>query len=360
MLIEHVATSPALARAIAAIEIADWIALDTEFMRERTYFAKLCLVQIATADAIWIIDPLAVEVAPLLDVLYRPRPLKVLHAARQDIELFFDLRGNAPPAIFDTQVAAAFLGFDDQIGYGNLVKAITDHVLPKTQTRTNWTARPLSADQVAYAADDVRYLRVVYEKLRADLIAAGRMPWAEEECARLSDSTLYAQPLERVHLRIKSGQLLPPAAQHRLRDLAVWREQTARTRDLPRSWIITDQDLLTIAQHPPNSPTELVRDVPASKPWQGDIINVLQHAAGDETTRLWPAVTRWDPAQNKQLSHLSAVVRNTAAEHRISASLLATRKDLERLLSGNTDIAAMQSWRRSLIGERLLAVLSAG
>lgn len=350
-----------LEEAVASIAREPWIALDTEFMRERTYFAQLCLIQIATGDTVFIIDPLAIgDIAPLVDVLYRETPIKVLHSARQDLELLYDLRNAAPPAIFDTQIAAGFLGYDDQIGYANLVSAVTGTVLAKTQTRTNWAARPLSAEQLVYAADDVLHLRRVYEVFVRELQARGRYEWAVEECARLSDDELYAVSLDRVHLRIKQGHLLPAGAQHRLRALAIWRERTARVRDLPRSWVLSDADLMALAQTSPQDLAAAIGATPAARPWQEELLAVLPGPeAPDPARAYWPTVTRWDSEQNKSLARLNAIVRNCAAENKISATLLATRRDLESLLSGARDVAALRGWRRPVIGERLLAALSA-
>ena len=167
----------ALRALCARLAGAEWIALDTEFMRVRTYSARLCLIQVATPEVIACIDPLAVNIDPLLDLLYEPRALKVLHAARQDLEVFFDIRQAVPAPVFDTQIAAALTGYDDQIGYSALVEKITGQLLPKVNQRADWAARPLTPELVAYAADDVRYLCKVYRHLEQKLAALGRREW---------------------------------------------------------------------------------------------------------------------------------------------------------------------------------------
>ena len=169
-----------------------WMALDTEFMRTRTYYARLCLVQVATPETIACVDTLALrDIDPLLEVIYAPDLLKVVHAARQDLEVFADMRGTPPAPVFDTQIAASLCGYDDQIGYGTLVETITGHKLPKLHTRADWEVRPLPPDQLHYAADDVRYLRDVYQHLAQKLEDLGRTGWLQEECATLTQPALY-------------------------------------------------------------------------------------------------------------------------------------------------------------------------
>lgn len=355
-----VTTAQQLAATCPRIRGAEWIALDTEFMRERTYYAKLCLVQIASADCVWLFDPLAVDIAPLIDVLYDENLLKVLHSARQDLELMYDLRGAPPPAIFDTQVAAGFVGYDDQIGYANLVEKMTGVKLDKTQTRTNWAARPLSAEQLLYAAADVTHLRTLYRELHAGLVAQGRLAWAQEECAKLSRPALYANPLDSVHLRIKQGHAFTPLVQTRLRALAMRREQLARARDLPRSWIMRDTDLIALALHAPRDEHELAAhaDLKAlPRTWLAEFLPLLHGPA--PVAAAWPAASILTPAQQRQLSVLTGIVRQRAADTGISAALLATRKDLEALITGRRDLPVLQGWRHEVVGTALLTALTA-
>ena len=355
-----VTTAPQLATVCARIRGAGWIALDTEFMRERTYYAKLCLVQIASADCVWLVDPLAVDIGPLIDAIYDDNLLKVLHSARQDLELMYDLRGAPPAAVFDTQIAAGFLGYDDQIGYANLVEKITGVRLDKTQTRTNWAARPLSAEQLLYASADVTHLRTIYEELHARLAAQGRLAWAQEECAKLSRPALYANPLESVHLRIKQGHAFTPAVQTRLRALAMRREELARARDLPRSWVLRDTDLIALAIHAPRDESELAaHDALKALPrtWMPEFLPLLHASA--PVAAAWPAAAILSTAQQRQLSALTGIVRRCAADTGISAALLATRKDLEGLVLGRRDLPVLQGWRHEVVGAALIAALSA-
>jgi len=229
------------------LQDSSWVAIDTEFMRERTYYARLCLIQIATPNVVACIDPLAVDIGSLLDLIYSPTRLKVFHAARQDLEVFHDVRGNPPQPVFDTQIAAALLGFEDQIGYGALVQAVTEVKLEKQHTRTDWCVRPLTSQQLRYAEDDVVYLCEVYLNLSRRLTALGRYAWLEEECAALADPARFHNEAEQAYKRIRQGYQLPVAAQSVLKALAAWRERTAQTRDLPRNWIAPDSILEHIA-----------------------------------------------------------------------------------------------------------------
>lgn len=337
-----------------------WVALDTEFMRESTYFARLCLLQLATPDEIALVDPLATDIAPLLDALYAPTVRKVLHSARQDLELFYDLRGAVPENIFDTQIAVAFLGYDDQVGYATLVQRMCEVTLDKSQTRTNWALRPLSAEQLRYAADDVRYLRTLYPQIVTALEARGRREWVEAECARLSEPALYANDLATIHLRLKQGHAFPPHVQQALRALLVWREQTARAEDLPRSWVLRDLDLIALAQQPPASAAELRNGatLPAIARRAEGIVAALAAATG-RNEPVWPVQSPLSEPQTKRLSRLSAIVRAGAEASGIAAPLLATRKELERLVLGERDTPVLHGWRHEVVGRALLDELTA-
>ena len=349
------------------VRAAPWVALDTEFMREQTYYARLCLIQLATPDEIALVDPLAADISPLLDALYAPGVCKVLHSARQDLELFYDLRAAVPENIFDTQIAVAFLGYDDQVGYATLVQKMCEVTLDKTQTRTNWALRPLSAEQLRYAADDVRYLRTMYPQILAALEARGRRAWVEAECARLSEPALYANDLATIHLRLKQGHAFPPRVQHALRALLVWREETARAEDLPRSWVLRDADLIALAQRPPATAADLRNGatLPAIARRAEAIVAALAPVASPAAAAtpllaepVWPAQLRLTESQAKTLSRLSAIVRARAQASGIAAPLLAARKELERLLLGERELPVLEGWRREVVGSALLDELT--
>lgn len=358
----HVITDAAGLQALCArLTQASWIALDTEFMRVRTYRAQLCLIQIATSDVVVCVDPLAVsDLKPLLDLLYTPASIKVLHAARQDLEVFFDLRGAPPRPLFDTQIAAALIGYDDQLGYGALVEAVTGHKLAKLEARTDWAARPLSSAQLRYAEDDVRYLCVVYQHLVTRLAALGREQWLMEECAALTDPALYRNDPEQAWQRLGAGATLTPAQQTVLAALAAWRERAAQQRDLPRGWVVPDAVLVESARRVPDS-TAALAAIPDAKPSlvrrDGPaLLEVIAQAQRAPIRRLWPSPERLDPAQMTALKRLGTIVQQRARAAGVSPTLVAPRRELVRLVRGDLECALLRGWRRAFIGEELFSL----
>jgi ribonuclease D len=350
----------ALARALAE---AEWVALDTEFMRERTYYARLCLIQFATPQWLALVDPLALaDLSALLAALGAPRPLKVLHAARQDLEVFHDLGGAVPAPLFDTQIAAALLGYDDQIGYGALVQELLGVRLEKGATRTDWAARPLTAEQLRYAQDDVRYLCQLYPRLNERLAARGRLAWLEEECARLADPALYRSDPARAWRRIKSAGRLPAAAQARLRALAAWRERTARAKNLPRGWVLRDASLLELARAAPRTPAALAAlpelEPQATKRFAAEILECLAAVPPEAPPAIEPEPAPLEPAERALVQSLLAELKALAEAEQLSPALLATRAEVEALVRGRRDLRLLQGWRAALAGARLTARLA--
>lgn len=337
---------------------AAWVALDTEFMRVKTYRARLCLLQVATPEHIACVDPLAVPIEPLLDVLYRGSTLKVLHAGRQDLEVFFDLRQSVPTPVFDTQIAATLLGHDDQTGYAALVEKLTGHKLPKVNQRADWAARPLSADLLAYAADDVRYLRDVYLQLDAELVARGRREWLAEECLALTNPTLYRNDPDAAWQRIKQGKALNPAQQTVLARLAAWRERVAQRKDLPRGWIVADPVLADIARASPDSPEQLAT-VNGAEPalvrrFGKDILDAVRAGREAPPQRLWTETPRLEPIQQRLLDSVSARIQACAREQGIAATLLAPKREMMKFVLNDSDCALLRGWRYQLIGAELV------
>ncbi|HKZ74180.1 MAG TPA: HRDC domain-containing protein, partial [Steroidobacteraceae bacterium] len=230
----------ALAELAGQLASVDAVGLDTEFLRERTYRAELCLVQLASADGAACIDPLALgELAGLVPVLRAPRPLKVMHASRQDLEVLQPLAGLVSP-VFDTQIAAALAGLPAQVGYAELVRRVLGVQLDKSHTRTDWSRRPLCAEQIEYALDDVRYLLPLKERLEAELAQLGRSAWLAEELGALADEDNLRVEPERAWLRIKGLRGLDAEREALARTLAAWRERRAIERNRPRGWILDD------------------------------------------------------------------------------------------------------------------------
>jgi len=363
--IRYIDSAAELASFCAQLAAADWMALDTEFLREKTYYPRLCLLQIATPDSIACIDPLALDdLDPILDLIFDAGITKVMHSARQDMEIFYHLRGAAPFPVFDTQVAALLLGYPDQIGYGNLVREVLGVDLEKLHTRADWSLRPLTQDQIRYAADDVIYLVDIYRNLHARLAERGRLEWLDEDFARLSSDALYSNPPGDAWLRVKGGNRLKGAALAVLQALAGWRESLAQQRDRPRGWILRDDALVEIARHRPASVAELGRIRGLQDAFirhNGEQLISLIAAAGKQLPVPFPDAgsrLKLAPEQDALVDVMSAVVRISGIEHALNPAVLASRKQLERLVSGDVDVDVMHGWRRKLVGERLQALLS--
>ena len=338
------------------------LALDTEFVRERTYYPRLCLVQVAAADSLALIDPLALAdtrtlVAPLTD---RGRP-KLLHAARQDIEALLPLTATPLAPVFDTQIAAALLGFPSQVGYAELVRQLLGVELAKGHARTDWARRPLSPEQLAYAADDVRYLPALAALLDGRLTAAGRRGWMEEESAALTDISLYRVEPAEAWRRLKGLERLPPAAQRAIRALARWREERAMERDLPRGWVLPEAALYEIAQARPRTREDLSRlaSVPRATADRagGEILKALSDDSDIAEELIADDGSRAGPEQLRRLKALQQRLHTIAGELEIQPEVLATRRDLAALLRGERELPILSGWRRAIVGEPLLAAL---
>src|SRR6202167_1076153 len=243
----------------AALHSQAWIGVDTEFLRERTFFPKLCLLQLSVEGRIWCVDTLrGGGLEALVPALTQAATRKVIHAARQDLEAFYLTTKRVISPVFDTQIAAACVGLKPQIGYADLVKTLLDVSLAKGQTRTDWSKRPLSRAQLEYAADDVKYLNEVAAKLSERLRALGREHWVIEDCLALEDPRLYELDPAQAWKRLRNLKLLPAGARARGRAVAIWRETKARERDLPRGWILSNAAIFGIAEADP--PTRAALD----------------------------------------------------------------------------------------------------
>ncbi len=258
--LEVIDSNLALTQLCEQLQNCTWLAVDTEFERVNTYYPELCLVQVANGGITAVIDPLAIEnLEPLYNVLYNPSIIKVFHAARQDLEIFFHIKGVLPDSIFDTQIAAALLGYDKHLGYANLINEALGVELAKSQTRTNWKRRPLHRNQLEYAADDVIYLGQVYELLSAKLIASGKMALLEAECNALLRPEVYVPDPDTMWQKIREAKRLNGTSLAVLKKLAAWREITARAENQPRKWILDDYTLIDIARLSPASRDDLSR-----------------------------------------------------------------------------------------------------
>jgi len=354
MAVELITDDRALVDLCNTLATADWLGLDTEFMRERTYRAKLCLVQVATGDLSCCIDPLGIsDLGPLLAVLENREIRKVMHAARQDIEVIHDLRGSVPSPVFDTQIAAAFLGFDDQIGYGPLVAAITGVTLAKTETRTDWSRRPLSRAQLDYAADDVRFLQPVFETLLDRLESRGRRQWVEQECNAIGDPARYRNNPQDAWQRFRGGVDLPPAGQQVLRALIVWREAEAQSRDLPRGWVVKDDVLVDIARAMPDGSAELEKivklDERTRRRYSDQILAGVAAGRNAEAQPLWNRDPPLAPEQVRRVKAIMTAIRTLAERNELAPSIVATRREIEQLVRGADPQTLWPDWRRELL-----------
>jgi ribonuclease D len=353
-----------LEAALFRLRSADRLALDTEFMRERTYHPQLCLVQIATETDCLLIDPLAgLDLAPLHELLQDRSRLKILHAARQDLEALLLAGGQVPGPLFDKQVAAALLGFPPQVGYAELVARQLGHSIDKGQTRTDWSKRPLTAAQLAYAADDVRHLLVLQAELQTTLAARGRTGWVEQETASYEDPALYRTDPRLAWKRLKGLVRLRPREQAAARALAEWRERRALESDRPRTWILSDEGLYALATCEPDS-IEALESL-------GSLPPGLVRKRGEELLELLRATRASEPpapiepprrptdAERSLAATLLKLVRDEAAALGIAPEMLATRRDVEAIAFGS--VSPEQSplrlgWRGDVLGEKVLAL----
>jgi ribonuclease D len=341
-----IASQAELEALCAQLRGVPWLGLDTEFERSRTFYAELCLVQIAAPDVLVCIDPFAVEsLAPLMDVLASDAARKFLHAARQDLEVLFHIDGRLPAALLDTQVAAGLAGFADNIGYADLVQQLLAVGLDKSQTRTDWRQRPLTAAQLDYAAADVLHLAPLTELLEARLDALGRGAWLAEDCAALLAPEQYRQAPELAWQRLRGLANLAPAAQARAVALAAWRESTAQGRNLPRGWVLKDDELMELAANVPANVKALAAQLPSNGNVRrhAEALIELLHAAPGAAPTL--ASKRLTASGRAHLKRLSACAQALAQQLGIAASILVTRRELEMLTSDELPPRLRDGWR---------------
>ncbi len=361
----YVDTPEALTQLCHDLRPATVIAVDTEFIREKTYYAKLCLIQVASDTVIACVDPLALDnLDELLAILYSTDKLKLFHAAWQDLEIFYDLWGRIPVPVFDTQIAAALLGYNDQIGYANLVEQLLQTQLDKSAVRTDWAQRPLSAQQLAYAADDVHYLLKLYPLILQRLTELGRNGWLEEDFTTLTDPATYAKATDTAWQRISGHGRLKPRQLAVLQELAAWRELQARQRNKPRKWILPDDLLLTLARQLPTDQADLekVRGLTQNQINQfGKALVTAIKTGLALPADARPAVSqkeRLTPEQECLADTLMAYLRLLAQQNQISPASLGTRKDIEKLVRGKRDIPLLHGWRGHLAGNPLQQLIN--
>jgi len=348
-----------------ALGRAPWIGIDTEFMREKTFFPRLCLLQISAPDQIWCVDTLKIgSLAPLMPAFTAGSVKKILHAARQDLEAIYLVTRTVVGPVFDTQIAAACIGMKPQLGYADLAKTLLDVSIAKSQTRTDWSRRPLSEAQLAYAAEDVRHLDEIAERLQNRLHELKREHWVAQDCEQLANAKLYDLDPERAWTRLKGVSQLPPGAAAIAKALAIWRERIARERDSPRSWILSDTAIFNLAQSDPRN-AELMQaaapetaNLPASA--AASLIETIRRSGTESPDAHADFVApdlRPSTEQKALINRLSQIVDSRAAELSVSSEVLATRGELKAMVMNGGETSALRGWRRAEIGERLLAEL---
>lgn len=359
-----ITTSEGLAALCERLRRETFVTVDTEFMRERTYWPELCVVQLGGEAEVAVVDALApgLDLAPLGALLADPGVVKVFHAARQDVEIFLLRFGAVPTPIYDTQIAAMVAGFGDQVSYDGLARALANASIDKAHRFSDWAARPLSPAQIAYAAADVTHLRRIYEGLTGRLDREGRTPWVAEEMAALADPATYIADPE-----VQWERLKPRSTNRRflgaLRAACAWREREAQRVNIPRQRLVKDETLLEIAATGPQTPAELARARGISEGFAkgksgASLLAALADARALPDDALPEAAReRSGPPPSPALVALLKVLLAAQSEaHHVAPKLLANSDDLDRLAAGDSDLPALHGWRREVFGEAALAL----
>lgn len=342
------------------------LAIDTEFLREKTYYAKLCLLQMATDDEVVVVDPFAVKSLKGLACLLEDQGImKLFHAGGQDLEILYREIGVLPKPVFDTQIAAALLGHTLQVGYGVLVHSLCGVSLKKTDSFTDWSRRPLSDSQLEYAADDVIYLREMYWIMKDKLEEKGRLAWLENDFAELSDPARYCEDPRLRYKRLKRVSCLSRCQLSAAREVAAWRETEARKRNVPRKWVLTDEQLVEACKREARTIDELfmvrgMRERVATR--EARIVVSLISKGLDLPSEEWPEFdksSKNEPNVDAQLDLMTALVRLRAKENDIAMQALASHSDLALVARGYTSgVDVLRGWRRAMVGEELLDLIS--
>jgi len=359
-----IATTDELATVCSRMAKHAFVTVDTEFLRETTYYPLLCVAQMASPEEAVVIDALAtgIDLGPFFALMANENVTKVFHAARQDIEIVWNMAKTIPHPIVDTQVAAMVLGYGDSISYDQLVQRITGDTLDKSHRFTDWTRRPLTDAQVAYAVSDVTHLRDVYLKLAADLDKQSRSNWVEAEMDVLTSPETYRADPERAWERLKS-RVRKPKELAVLIEVAAWREREAQSRDVPRGRVIKDDVIGDIAVQAPTTIDRLghLRSLPKGferSRWGEQIIDAVKRGL-DRDQKTLPRLDRFRPAANGAaiVELLKVLLRMTSERYGVAAKVIATVDDLDRIAADDkADVPAMKGWRRELFGEKALAL----
>jgi ribonuclease D len=356
---------PHLDQLCAYLDKHNEIAIDTEFVRTNTYAPRLGLLQIAVNDMAACVDPLTdMNMDQLWDLLFDAKRTSILHSGKQDMEVFWYTCGKVIPNLIDTQACAALLGHPAQIGYAGLIAELINIEIAKSQTRTDWSRRPLTEAQLEYAAEDVEHLSAIHELMKQRLLDLGRYEWALEDSRALADIKLYKPNPDNAWQRLKSIPFLSPADQARARALAAWREQRAVDADKPRSWILSDKALLQMAQQNPTNSNDFNRIddlAPAVIRNQGGhLLEVLKdtNAAVDNGELVFIQEIPNPEKDKAQVKVLSAIIRTEAEKLGIATEVVGSKRDIQALMKNDAQCRLTSGWRREIVGEQLLAALA--
>lgn len=352
-------TTKELKAALSKLSRVEFVAIDTEFMREATYYPKLCLVQLSAAGLTICIDPLApdIDMSALYNLMQNPKIVKVFHAGRQDLEIFVHLTGQVPIPIYDTQIAAMVCGLGDQVGYDRLVQHYTGQTIDKSSRFTNWMERPLTNRQIKYAADDVIYLAEIYPQMLAHLKKTNRTDWVQSELASLSELSLYLPAPETMWKRLKfrGGK---PSMVNRLAKLAQWRETEAQKRDIPRGRLLRDDTLIDLAGSNPKTATEFkkIRGFPGGETGKlvKPVLHILQQAAQTPETEYpqFEHQEKREKAPQALIDLLKVLLKHVTEEFEVAPRLIASADDIEKLaMNDKADIPALSGWRYEIFGQ---------
>ena len=340
-----------------------WLALDTEFIREKTYYPNLCLVQIASADDMVCVDTIAInDLSALKELVYKESIVKIFHSASQDLEIFVNLFDAVPTPMFDTQIAASLLGYGEQVSYAFLVNEICKIELDKSLSRTNWERRPLTEKELRYAADDVKYLAKVYLFLINQLEETQRSHWTEYECAALSVVEKYKVDPDQIWKTVKGAGKLTSQQLNTLKQLARWREIQAIAENKPRRWVLNDKLLCTLAIEQPDNMDALgnLEEFNHDHIGYADIlleeIKQAQLIPEDD----WPQASSVGPLSNEQrkvVKQAQKFIRERAEQLNVSPSLLATRSVVEKLVRGKRELDLLSNWKKDLVGDELVQLI---
>jgi ribonuclease D len=361
---QPITTTSELADACRRMAAHPFVTVDTEFLRETTYYPLLCVAQLASPDEGLVVDALApgIDLSPFYALMANEKVMKVFHAARQDIEIVWHAAKLIPHPIFDTQVAAMVLGYGDSISYDQLVQRITGDTLDKSHRFTDWTRRPLSDAQLRYAVSDVTHLRDVYRALLEDLKKRGRADWVQDEMRVLTSPETYRMEPDNAWQRLKT-RVRKPKELAVLIEVAAWREREAQTRDVPRSRVLKDEVIGDIAVQAPTTIERLknLRSLPKGferSRWGEAIVAAVSRGLARDLKTL-PHQARSQPAQNGAaiVELLKVLLRMVSESHHVAAKVIATVDDLERIAGDDgADVPALSGWRRELFGEKALAL----